>query len=94
MPGVLFALVLALQKSDLAPPFLVEAGGAPIDVAGGNSAPCLHDLDGDGLPDLLVGQLEGGGVRFYKHVGTRGAPRFGESRFLRAGDGELRVPYG
>jgi hypothetical protein len=94
VPDFVLALALALQGPDLAPPFLVEAGGAPIDVAGGNSAPCLHDMDGDGLLDLLVGQFDDGGVRYYRNVGAHGAPRFGEFRFLKAGDGLLRVPYG
>jgi hypothetical protein len=94
MTGVSLAIALFLQTGELAPPFLVEAGGSVIDVAGGNSAPFLHDLDGDGLLDLLVGQFEGGRVRAYRNVGRRGAPRFAESEFLRAGEGELRVPYG
>ena len=87
-------LVLVLHGGELAPPFLIEAGGKAIDVAGGNSAPFLHDLDGDGKLDLLVGQFEAGRVSAYRNVGERGAPRFAESRFLRAGEGELRVPYG
>ena len=85
---------LALQAGELAPPFLVEAGGSAIDVAGGNSAPFVRDLDGDGLFDLLVGQFEEGRVRAYRNVGARGAPRFERFELLRAGDGELRVPYG
>lgn len=78
----------------LAAPFLVRAGGQPIDVSGGNSAPFLADLDGDGLPELLVGQFEDGRVRVYPNVGARGAPRFEDWHFLRAGDELLRVPYG
>ena len=88
------AVVLALHGGELAPPFLVEAGGSAIDVAGGNSAPCLHDLDGDGLLDLFVGQFEEGCVRLYRNAGRRAAPRFAEFEFLRAGEERLRVPYG
>lgn len=90
----LLALVLGDPAAELAPPFLVEAGGSPIDVAGGNSAPFWHDLDGDGLLDLLVGQYEEGCVRVYPNVGRRGAPRFAEWHYLRAGEELVRVPYG
>ncbi len=80
--------------SELAAPVLVEAGGRAIDVEGGNSAPFLFDLDGDGLRDLLVGQFEQGRVRVYRNVGTRGAPRFDGHEFLRAGGELARIPYG
>lgn len=83
-----------LPGGELAPPFLLEAGGRAIDVAGGNSAPCWHDLDGDGLGDLLVGQFEEGCVRVYKNVGARAAPRFEGFEFLRAGGELAKVPYG
>ena len=88
------SLALALQVGELAPPFLVQADGGAIDVPGGNSAPFVHDLDGDGLVDLLVGQFEDGRVRLYRNAGGRGAPRFGEFELLRAGDGLLGVPFG
>jgi hypothetical protein len=94
VPGLLLALRILPGNGELAPPFLVEAGGRAIDVAGGNSAPFLHDVDGDGLFDLLVGQFDDGGVRFYRNVGARGAPRFADFRYLRAGEELLRVPYG
>ena len=93
------SLVLCLlaggdPAAELAPPFLVEAAGAPIDVDGGNAAPAWHDLDGDGLPELVVGQFERGCVRVYPNVGRAGAPRFGTWHFLRAGEDLLEVPYG
>lgn len=94
MSGAWLGLVLAVQAGELAPPFLVEADGSAIDVPGGNSAPFVHDQDGDGLDDLLVGQFEGGGVRLYRNVGQRGAPRFVKFELLRAGEELLRVPYG
>jgi hypothetical protein len=78
----------------LEPPFLVQAGDAPIDVAGGHSAPFFHDVDGDGLDDLLVGQFEGGHLRVYRNVGERGAPRFAEHELLQAGGSAASVPYG
>jgi hypothetical protein len=80
--------------AQLEPPFLVEAGGSPIDVAGGHSAPFFHDVDGDGLDDLLVGQFEGGHLRVYRNGGERGAPRFAEHGLLEAGGSAASVPYG
>ncbi|HKA06547.1 MAG TPA: FG-GAP repeat protein [Gemmataceae bacterium] len=86
----------AQEKSDLARPFAVRAGGAPIDVRldkdgvieHDNAYLCLGDFDGDGKPDLLIGQhtypagIEknkgaGGRLRIYKNIGAKGAPRFG-----------------
>jgi hypothetical protein len=97
MPPLALALALLAQDAppdELLPPFLAEAAGTPIDVPGGNSAPCVHDLDGDGLPELLVGQFEAGRVRVYRNVGTRGAPRFEGFEYLRAGEELFELPYG
>lgn len=86
---------LALQApSELLAPFRAEAGGVPIDVAGGNAAPAFHDLDGDGLLELLVGQFEDGTIRVHRNTGARGAPRFAAHTWLRAGEELARVPYG
>jgi hypothetical protein len=95
-PAVRFLVALAPihAGSELAPPFLVEAAEGAIDVTGGNSAPFLFDLDGDGLLDLLVGQFDEGRVRLYPNRGERGAPRFADWRFLRAGEELLGLPFG
>jgi hypothetical protein len=42
---------------------------------GRRSTPSFHDVDGDGLPDLVSGREEGGLV-VYRNAGTRTAPRF------------------
>jgi hypothetical protein len=44
------------RAADLEAPVRVVAGGAPIDVTVGHAAPCLFDVDGDGLVDLVVGE--------------------------------------
>jgi hypothetical protein len=44
---------------------------------GRRSAPTFHDVDGDGLPDLIVGREEGGMV-VYRNTGTATAPGFVE----------------
>jgi hypothetical protein len=83
-----------LQGVELLAPFAVEAGGAPIDAPGGNSAPCVADLDGDGLFDLFVGEYEDGLVRAYRNLGARGAPRFAPGELVRHAEGPVKVPYG
>ncbi len=35
----------------------------------GYAAPCLHDLDGDGKKDLLVGQFASGYIHHFKGLG-------------------------
>ena len=46
--------------------------------AGQLSKPALADLDRDGLTDLVVGGFDGR-IRFYRNLGTDGAPRFDAS---------------
>jgi hypothetical protein len=82
------------DKSELAPPFAVEVSGTILDVPYkkdsprndplyDNANPWFGDFDGDGKPDLLVGQgrfgsahTEGGRLCMYKNIGEKGRPRF------------------
>lgn len=75
-------------------PFRVFADGRPIDVELGRAAPCFSDLDGDGLPDLLVGQVGGGRIRIYRNVGRLGEPKFEGFTYLQAGGADASVPAG
>jgi hypothetical protein len=70
----------------LAAPLKLTAGGKAIAADTGHAAPLVHDFDGDGLADLLVGQFEGGTCRVYRNVGTRQEPRFDRFDLLMAGD--------
>jgi hypothetical protein len=97
----MFAVILALLAArpgtpprpaglapDLAPPVRVTAAdGKPIDVErSGHAAPAVGDFDGDGKPDLLVGQFSGGKMRIYRNVGTAKQPKLGEFEWFKASD--------
>ena len=80
---------------DLQKPFRVTAqDGKPIDCEIGHAAPFIADIDGDGLPDLLVGQFGGGKLRIYKNTGTKTEPKFGQFYWMKAGSADASVPAG
>jgi hypothetical protein len=92
--SVVLAAALPAQSPELRPPVRLGAGGKPIDVDVGHAAPFFADLDGDGLPDLLVGQFGDGKLRFYKNVGTKTAPRFDKFEYVKADGKDASVPSG
>ncbi len=92
--ALIVGLAAFLPAQDLAPPLLLEAKDGPIDVTIGHAAPYLHDMDGDGLVDLLVGQFGEGKLRVYKNVGEAGAPRYESWTYLKAGGADATVPAG
>ena len=53
---------------------ITDAGGAQIDV-GQFAAPIFHDLDGDDLIDLIVGERNGN-VNHYRNTGSAAAPQW------------------
>ena len=55
-------------------PSMTDSDGNAIDV-GQFAAPCLHDLDGDGDLDLLVGE-KNGGVQLFENTGSPTAAAF------------------
>jgi hypothetical protein len=74
----------ALAGPELGPPVRVHAGAEPIDTQVGHAAPFLHDMDGDGLRDLLVGQMGQGLMRVYRNTGTATAPAFAAGEVFQA----------
>ena len=72
------------RADDLAAPVVILAEGKPLEVAG-FAAPCVGDMDGDGIADLLVGQRDLGRLRIYKNRGTNAAPKFTSFEWFVAG---------
>jgi hypothetical protein len=89
------ALRAGEKSRELAPPVHLESGGRPIDVEReGHSAPFVGDFDGDGLPDLLVGQYHQGRLRIYRNKGTKARPKFDSYTWFMAGGKIASVPEG
>jgi hypothetical protein len=74
-------------------PVRLMAAGAVIDSGPqwAHSGPCLHDVDGDGRRDLLVGDFSGQ-FRLYRNVGTDQEPKFAAGEWLMAGGAVAKVP--
>jgi hypothetical protein len=105
LPSIAVALVAAIPAADpgrpaglatdLAPPVHVTVGDKPVDVQrSGHAAPCVGDFDGDGKPDLLVGQYDRGMLRVYRNTGTGRTPKLEDFRWFEAGGAAGRVPEG
>ena len=59
----------------------------------GYASPCVADIDGDGVPDLLVGQFNDGKIAVHKGTrGTDGKLSFGAHSWLQAGGADAVVP--
>ena len=72
------------------PPVRLKAGGSAVRVeAPGYAAPCLADIDGDGKPDLLVGQFAQGKIRVHRGLGKM---EFAAGAWLQAEGQVAEVP--
>ena len=81
------------RAADLAEPVPLRADGKLIDhgAVWGHCGPTIADVDGDGLPDLVVGDF-GGTFTVYRNIGTRNAPKYAAGKPLMAGGVEAKVP--
>ncbi|MEN6407329.1 MAG: VCBS repeat-containing protein [Thermoguttaceae bacterium] len=85
----------ALADEVFEKPVRLQADGTVIDTgskAWAHSSPCMEDLDGDGLKDLIVGDFSGK-FHVYKNVGKPNAPVFHDIGKLQAGgkDASVRI---
>jgi len=55
----------------------------------GYACPCWGDIDGDGKPELLVGQFAGGKIKVYRHLGDL---KFAPGEWLMADGKPAEVP--
>jgi hypothetical protein len=73
-------------------PKLITSEGKPIQVESpGYAVPCLADLDGDGVRDLLVGQFKSGKISLFKGK-EAGSLDFGPHAWLQAGGADVQIP--
>src|SRR5688572_2616340 len=79
------SLIAAEVKFD-APQKLLGGGKAVEVEQPGYASPCVADIDGDGVSDLLVGQFNKGKIAVYKGARAEdGKLTFGERTWLQAG---------
>ena len=91
----LLAVVAFAETPVFDAPVAIEANGGPINVGtGGNASPFVVDWNGDGKQDLLLGQYDGGKIRFYENVGEDTAPAFGDFVYLQADGLDIALSYG
>ncbi|MFO0843915.1 MAG: hypothetical protein U0797_16215, partial [Gemmataceae bacterium] len=75
------------------PPVRLRAADGVIDSgpSWGHCGPWVHDVDGDGVRDLVVGDFSGL-FRFYRNEGTDQKPRYARAVNLKAGGEDAKVP--
>lgn len=96
MKRLLFSLLLLGggavlgSATEFEPPVRLKAGDTAVRVeAPGYACPCWADIDGDGKPELLVGQFNGGKIKVYKH---QSGAKFAAGTWLQAGGKVAQVP--
>jgi hypothetical protein len=91
----LFASAQPADKAtaeELLPPVRLQAAGKPINTHWGHAAPFVGDFYGDGVNDLLVGQMGHGQLWIYRNTGSNAAPKLTAGAMFKDGEADGRVP--
>ncbi|TWU10648.1 FG-GAP repeat domain-containing protein [Allorhodopirellula heiligendammensis] len=82
----------AVVQNVFEPPVRLLADGEEIDTgpSWGHSSPCVADLDGDGLDDLILGDFSGK-FHVYRNVGSATEPAYKDDGMLQAGGVDAKV---
>jgi hypothetical protein len=91
---LLALLALQAQSPRFLPPTPLLFEGVPFTVPGGHAAPAVHDLDQDGLEDLIVGHFKFGQIVVFKNLGSPSKHVYRHGELLMAGDKPISVSYG
>ena len=90
LSSFLVAATAVAGAAEFAAPVRLDGGGEAVRVESpGYAAPCWADIDGDGQKDLLVGQFNGGKIRFYKNLGQN---KLAAAQWLKAEGTVATVP--
>ncbi len=81
-----------LRANPFQEPIQITSEGSPLFVESpGYATPCLADVDGDGIKDLLVGQFRDGKISLYRGRKS-GATDFGPATWVTASGSPVKVP--
>jgi hypothetical protein len=74
-------------------PVRLKAGDAYVDTGKyiAHTGPLVYDYDGDGKPDLLVGNFMGN-VQVFRNTGTRESPVYEAKGLLQADGKDVKIP--
>jgi len=91
--ALLAAFAVAASPPIYQSPSFVLSDGTAIDVSYYGS-PCVHDWDGDGAKDLILGEFDYGKIRLYLNVWNNPAPVFEGFTYMQADGADISLPYG
>ena len=88
------ALPTKPPSNEFEPAVMVTADGKGIKVEEpGYACPALFDMDKDGVEDLIVGQFNGGKMKWYRNLSSPSeTPKYAKGEWIKTGDAPAEVP--